>query len=208
VLGQITSIQDEPDGGAFALGYVRCRRKGQQIPVVGKAVQVGTATGELVEVPFLSRDFSPEHAPHLGAQGKAAPSDARCLAVSHSTWCCLKVTCVAAEPILPAMRLIGPLGTCAALTRQRRRLPRQRQRRRKQSGCGRWKRGWLHGKHSNEDLDPDNQHYRSVLELAAGCSWIEMCSCSIGCVWMSLATSGHKQQTVSPAQQVLHCRTP
>lgn len=77
-LGQITSIHAQPDGQAFALGYVRCRRKGQQIPVTGRKVQVGSATGELVEVPFLSREFEPQHAPPLGVQSRAAAPDARC----------------------------------------------------------------------------------------------------------------------------------
>lgn len=73
-IGKIVSVQGEPSGRAFALAYVRCRSKGVQIPLAGTAVQVNDATGELVEVPALQREFRPEHAPQLAAREKAQPS--------------------------------------------------------------------------------------------------------------------------------------
>lgn len=79
-IGKIVSVQQgEPRGRAFALAYVRCRSKGVQIPLAGTAVLVNDATGELVEVPALQREFRPEHAPQLAAREEAQPSsDDRC----------------------------------------------------------------------------------------------------------------------------------
>ncbi len=48
-VGKLTSIV-ESDRGYFGLGYIRTKAGG-----AGLIVQIGETTGEVVEVPFLSR---------------------------------------------------------------------------------------------------------------------------------------------------------
>lgn len=154
VIGQITSVQEEPDGQAFALGYVRCRRKGQQVQVVGKTVQVGGASGELVEVPFLTREFSPEHVPHLGAQNTSAPPDVRCGSAVQTLFTCAQTSlnyCLSGRNVL-VMHLTNAATACAVAARQRQTQRRQMQRLQKQSGCASCRSSLPRGKPSNEHL--------------------------------------------------------
>lgn len=72
MIGKVSSVVADADGRAFALAYLRCRSKGNQIALEGKRVQVNGVDGQVVEVPFLQRDFRPGQAPSIGAADKAA----------------------------------------------------------------------------------------------------------------------------------------
>ncbi len=57
-IGIVTSIAQQWDGRPFALGYIRCRSKGAQVPLEGKRVNVGNADATIVTVPFATRTLT------------------------------------------------------------------------------------------------------------------------------------------------------
>ncbi|BDA41615.1 probable aminomethyltransferase [Coccomyxa sp. Obi] len=57
-IGTLTSVAEHWDGRPFALGYIRCRSKGAQVPLEGKRVIVGNADATIVRIPFATRTLA------------------------------------------------------------------------------------------------------------------------------------------------------
>mmetsp|Transcript_25622 Transcript_25622/g.35398 ORF Transcript_25622/g.35398 Transcript_25622/m.35398 type:complete len:508 (+) Transcript_25622:152-1675(+) len=71
-VGVLTSYSETPGigSGHFALGYVRCRVGGKQVRVEGMRVNAGPVSGVVTQIPFPTREFSPEAAPQKSTSGK------------------------------------------------------------------------------------------------------------------------------------------
>ena len=62
-IGTVTSVAEHWDGRPFALGYIRCRSKGAQVPLEGKQVIVGNADATIVSTPFATRTLESQTVP-------------------------------------------------------------------------------------------------------------------------------------------------
>lgn len=59
----MTSVTQSASNAWFALAYLRCKSQGQHQNLEGLSVQIGSAQGIVVAIPFATRSFPTDRGP-------------------------------------------------------------------------------------------------------------------------------------------------
>ncbi|KAJ9512869.1 hypothetical protein QJQ45_029159 [Haematococcus lacustris] len=98
-LGRVTSVATTPDGQHIALGFMKCKSKGQQVEVAGAKVRVGLTQATVGIPPFTTKTFA-----HQLDPGSAGPgADAKMMQAEEARKA--KLAAAAAEAEAKAARL-------------------------------------------------------------------------------------------------------
>ncbi|KAL6758341.1 hypothetical protein V8C86DRAFT_2600071 [Haematococcus lacustris] len=98
-LGRVTSVATTPDGQHIALGFMKCKSKGQQVEVAGAKVRVGSTQATVGIPPFTTKTFA-----HQLDPGSAGPgADAKMMQAEEARKA--KLAAAAAEAEAKAARL-------------------------------------------------------------------------------------------------------